>query len=530
MTKARSQSAGTRPGSGLRSSLVFSVMTFLSRILGLVRDVVIAFHFGSQPAIDAFLVAFRIPNFLRRLFAEGAFSQAFVPVLVACQEKTSRAEACALVARVVGTLGTMLVGLTALAVLASPVLVALFAPGFRGQPEQLELAGTMLRITFPYLPLISLTALTGAVLNSHGRFAVPAATPMLLNLSLIGAALLLGDHFEQPVMALAWGVLVAGCAQLLFQLPFVGALGMLSWPVWSWHDSQVRRILALMVPALLGVSVGQINLFLDTVLASFLQAGSISWLYYANRLLEFPLGVFGVAIATVVLPSLSRLKANDRSELFSSTLDRAVRQMLLIGLPAALALHLLAHPLLTGLFHYGSMTARDLDMTASALRAYALALPSLMLVKVLAPGYYACQDTRTPMRMALVAMLANMVLNLILVGPLHHVGLALATALSSLLNVVLLLRGLVGRIFQPSPGWLAYGLRLLVANGAMGATLCLLMQPADQWLGWSLWQRAIQLAVLVLGGFLAYVLALLAVGLRPRHLVVSVPDEAAGSG
>ncbi len=523
MKKSSSPPADSAHPSGFRSSLMFSAMTFISRIMGLVRDVVMAFHFGSQSGIDAFFVAFRIPNFLRRLFAEGAFSQAFVPVLVACKEQQSHAAARVLVARVVGTLGVMLVALTVLAILASPLVASLFAPGFRGQPEQMKLVASMLQITFPYLPLISLTALTSAVLNSYGRFAVPAVTPVLLNVSLIVATLVMAGWFENPVMALAWGVLIAGVAQLLFQLPFVQAVGMLSWPVWSWRDSHVRRILALMVPALVGVSVGQINLLLDTVLASFLQTGSISWLYYANRLLEFPLGVFGVAIATVVLPSLSREQASGRPQLFSATLDRALRQVLVLGLPAAVALYLLAGPLIATLFHYGSMRVHDLDMTASALRPYAVGLPFLMLIKVLAPGFYACQDTRTPMRIALVAMVANMFLNLLLIGPLHHAGLALATALSALLNAVLLVRGLLRKLFTPSPGWVAYGCRLLLGNACMSVVLVALMPPADSWLHWSLWQRSGHLALLVVGGFVAYVLALLVAGMRPAHLLTPAP-------
>jgi len=329
-----------KSGSGglLRSSAVVSLMTLLSRVLGMVRDVVVAAYFGSGAAADAFFVAFKIPNFLRRLFAEGAFAQAFVPVLSEYREKYSPAQVKQLIDRTAGMLGLVLTALTALCVVASPYLIMLFAPGFRGEPSKLQLAGELLAITFPYLLLISLTAFCGSILNSFGRFAVPSFTPVLLNLSLIGATLFLTPFFAEPVMALAWGVFIAGVAQLLFQLPFLARMQLLPVPRLVPGDPGVKRIMLLMLPALFGVSVSQINLLLDTVLASFLATGSVSWLYYADRLTELPLGAFGIAIGTVILPSLSRQHAAQDPKAFSATLDWALRMVLLVGVPAALAL------------------------------------------------------------------------------------------------------------------------------------------------------------------------------------------------
>lgn len=503
----------------LRSSAVVSVMTMLSRILGMVRDVVVANYFGSGSSADAFFIAFKIPNFLRRLFAEGAFAQAFVPVLTEYRTQRSLHEVKRLVDRVAGTLGLILTGMTALGVVFAPYLAMLFAPGFRDEPEKMALAGELLRITFPYLLLISLTAFCGGILNSYGRFAVPAFTPVLLNLSMIGSTVLLSPYFDEPVMALAWGVFIAGVAQLIFQLPFLAKIQLLPVPRLSRNDEGVRRIMLLMVPALFGVSVSQINLLLDTVLASFLQEGSVSWLYYADRLSELPLGAFGIAIGTVILPSLSRLHSSDDPKAFSATLDWAVRMVLLVGVPAALALALLAEPLIAGLFHYGAMQESDVQQSAAALQAYALGVLTFMLIKVLAPGYFARQDLRTPVKVAVVCMIANMVFNLILIWPLQHVGLALATSLSALLNAGLLFWGLrKAGVFQASPGWGAFILRMLAACLAMSVVLLWLNAPMSDWFAWGWQHKAAMLTLLVCAGGGAYVLTLLACGLRVRHL------------
>ncbi|RRJ83533.1 murein biosynthesis integral membrane protein MurJ [Aestuariirhabdus litorea] len=493
-------------------------MTTLSRVLGLVRDVVIAGYFGSKSEADAFFVAFKIPNFLRRLFAEGAFSQAFVPVLSQYKSQSGREQVRQLVDSVAGTLGGVLLSVTAFGVVAAPLLVMLFAPGFHDLPVKLALAGDMLRITFPYLLLISMTAFCGSILNSYGRFAVPAFTPVLLNLCLIGATLFFTSMFEQPVMALAWGVLVAGIVQLLFQVPFLWRLGLLPRPRWQPRHEGVKRIMTLMLPALFGVSVSQINLLLDTVLASFLQTGSISWLYYSDRLSELPLGIFGIAIGTVILPSLSRRQAENRPEAFSRTLDWAIRLVLLIGLPSALALFVLAEPLIATIFHYGAMQDRDVMMAAMSLRAYASGLLAFMLIKVLAPGYFARQDTKTPVRIAIKAMVANMVLNLILVWPLQHAGLALATSLSAVLNAGLLYWGLrQAGVFELQPGWVPYLVRLLLANLAMVAVLLWLVAGVDAWLQWDWLRRSTEMALLVGAGLVTYGAVLLLSGARPRQ-------------
>ncbi|WP_071873206.1 murein biosynthesis integral membrane protein MurJ [Atopomonas hussainii] len=511
--------AAPATGGLLRSSAVVSVMTLLSRVLGMVRDMVVAAYFGSGSAADAFFVAFKIPNFLRRLFAEGAFAQAFVPVLAEYQTQRSFDEVKLLVARTAGSLGLVLSGVTLLGVAGAPVLIMLFAPGFHSEPAKLAMAGEMLAITFPYLLLISLTAFCGSVLNSYGRFAVPSFTPVLLNICMIAATVGLTPYFDEPVFALAWGVFIAGIAQLLFQLPFMARLGLLAPPRWGFKDEGVRKIMTLMLPALFGVSVSQINLLLDTVLASFLQTGSVSWLYYADRLSELPLGAFGIAIGTVILPSLSRQHASSDPKAFSKTIDWALRMVLLVGVPAALALALLAEPMIATLFFYGAMTQTAVEQSALALQAYSLGVLTFMLIKVLAPGYFARQDTKTPVRIAIICMAANMVFNLILIWPLQHVGLALATSLSAMLNTGMLLWGLrKAGVYEFAPGWGRFSLQLVSACAAMLAVVVWLNPAHAVWFDWGWQMRAGWMALLVVAGGAAYAGALLVTGLRPRHL------------
>ncbi|MDP2524025.1 murein biosynthesis integral membrane protein MurJ [Neptunomonas phycophila] len=504
----------------LRSSGVVGVMTLLSRVLGLVRDVVIANLFGATGSADAFFVAFKIPNFLRRLFAEGAFSQAFVPVLSEYRTQRTLADVQLLVNRVAGTLGAILLLVTLIAVAASPIVTAVFAPGFyMHETVKFDLASDMLRITFPYLLLISLTAFAGAILNSYERFAVPAFTPVLLNVCLIGCALFLTPIMDEPVMALAWGVLMAGAVQLCFQLPFLWHLRLLPKPRWGWQDEGVQRILMLMLPALFGVSVAQINLLLDTVLASFLQTGSVSWLYYSDRLSELPLGVFGIAISTVILPSLSRKHASQSTDSFAHTLDWAVRMILLIGLPSAVALVMLAEPLIITLFKYGAMTERDVAMSAMSLRAYGVGLLAFMLIKVLAPGYFSRQDMKTPVKIAIQAMLANMVFNLLLIFPFQHVGLAAATSMSAFLNAGLLLRGLLKEgVFVWQPGWGLYLVRLIVALLTLASVIYWLSPSVTQWLAADIWSRAVLMGRVVGVGVVAYFAVLVGLGMRLRDI------------
>lgn len=515
----KGQQSPTKMGdfpSPLRSTGVVGLLTMLSRILGLIRDVMIANLIGAGASADAFFVAFKIPNFLRRLFAEGAFAQAFVPVLSEYRTTRDYAEIRSLVDHVAGMLGLSLAILTGIAIVAAPVLTLVFAPGFVQYEEKLALATQMLRITFPYLLLISMTAFAGSILNSYGRFAVPAFTPAILNLSLIGCTLFMAPWLNQPAMALAWGVLIAGIGQLLFQLPFLLKINLLPTPKISRHHEGVTQILRLMVPALFGVSVSQINLLLDTVLASFLQTGSVSWLYFSDRLVELPLGVFGIAIATVILPSLSRQHASEDQNRYRKTMGWALRSVFTMGLPAALALFVLAEPLIITLFHYGAMTEMDVQMSAMSLRAYSFGLIAFMLIKVLAPGYFSRQDMRTPVRIAVWAMLANMVLNLLLVWPLKHAGLALATSMAAFLNAGLLFSGLYRMgFYKPSRDWWKLGIQLLVANISMVLVLMLLTSGNELWFAWDVWQRAWSLGGLCLVGVVIYFLVLFLLGVRP---------------
>ncbi|MFT5483223.1 MAG: putative peptidoglycan lipid II flippase [Halieaceae bacterium] len=507
----------------LRSAFTVGGMTMLSRVLGLVRDVTVAVFVGASANADAFFIAFKVPQFLRRLFAEGAFSQAFVPVLAEYRESGTREAMQLLINRVAGVLGGTLLLVTGLMVVGAPVLTAVFAPGFIDSPAKYQLTSELIRITFPYLFLISMTGFCGAILNSFGRFAVPAFTPVWLNISLIVGAVWISPQLDEPVFALAWAVLFAGLIQLCFQLPFLGRLGLMPRPEWRPDDPGVRQIMTLMVPALFGVSVSQINLLLDTVIASFLPTGSVSWLYYSDRLTELPLGVFGIAIATVVLPSLSRLQAGDDPEKFAKTLDWALRSVLIVALPATAALLILARPILLTLFQYGALTVTDIQMVALALCAYSVGLTAFMLIKVLAPGYYARKDMRTPVEIGIVAMVSNMVMNLILVIPLYyywnigHVGLALATSLSAWLNAGLLFRGLRKQgVFYFQPGWWTLVLRLLLATLAMSSLLLLMRPGIELWLDWGWQQRVAQLALLVVAGVGSYLAVLAACGVKIR--------------
>lgn len=502
-------------------------MTLLSRVLGFVRDMVIARLFGADAATDAFFVAFRIPNFLRRLFAEGSFAQAFVPLLSAHGE-TDDDGLRRFIDRAFGTLAVLFLLVSLAGVLVAPVLILLFAPGFLDQPSQLDLASRLLRLTFPYLFFVTLTAFAGAILNATGRFAVPAFTPALLNLSMIAAAVWLAPHLAEPVSALALGVLLAGIAQLVVQFPFLARVGLLPRPRLGFKDPAVRSLLRRMGPAIFGVSVTQVNLLVDTLMASFLVSGSVSWLYYSDRLVEFPLGVFGVALGSAILPQLSKIHAQRDDRRFSSSLDWALRWVVLIALPATVGLVVLAEPLMATLFQYDEFGSRDVMMASRSLMTYAPGLTGFIAVKVLAPGFSARHDLRTPVRCGVYAMLANAALGLglvFLLAPLGwgHAGLALATALAALFNAILLLGKLiVKRIYHPCPGWQVFLLRLILGNLLMGV---LLAQAASDlpWQDWDASQRIVQLALWIGAGGGTYFLALVLLGMRPLHLT---PREA----
>ena len=501
----------------LRSSSIVSIMTLLSRVLGLVRDVIVAQQFGA--AADAFFVAFKIPNFFRRLFAEGAFSVAFVPVLSEYRTQRTFDEVKLLVARVSGVLGLALLGITCLALIGADYLPWVFSPGFRSDPDKFALTGDLLRITFPYLFFISMTAFASSVLNAYGRFAVPAFTPVILNITLIAATLFYTDYFEEPLYALAWGVFFAGLFQFMFQLPFIARMKLLVLPSVKPKDEGVRRILTLMVPALFGVSVSQINLLLDTLLASFLEDGSVSWLYYSDRLNNLPLGIFAIAIGVVILPALAGKHADANKEAFSRTIDWAVRMVFMFATPAALALVVLATPLMATIFYHGEVTAYDVGKMTLSLQAYATGLLAFMMIKVLAPGYYARQDTKTPVKIGIQAMVVNMVLNLALVVPFQHAGLALATSLSAYYNMAMLYYGLRKQgVYQPQAGWMRFGMIMLLANTALAGVALWLMGDAQAWLDWETMQRIGWMSLIVVAGIAVYFAVMVLAGLRMRHL------------
>ncbi len=503
----------------LRSTALVGQMTLISRVLGLARDATIAAMFGASAATDAFFVAFKIPNLFRRLFAEGAFSQAFVPVLAASKATASPDEVRRLLDAVFSTLAMVLLGLTAAGILAAPVVISVFAPGFVGDAARFDLSVELLRLTFPYLLFIALTALLSGLLNTYGRFALPAVTPALLNLSFIGCTVWLAPQLSQPVYALGAAVLVGGALQLSLQLIAVWRMGFLPRFTRRRHEG-VRRILGLMVPALFGVSVAQINFLVDTLVASFLQQGSISWLYYADRLMEFPLGLFGIALGTVILPRLSEHHARNEHDHFSDTLDWALRAVFTVTIPSAVGLALLAGPILSTLFQYGEFSERDVLMSARGLMAYSAGLTGFIMVKVLAPGYYARQDTRTPVKIGVIAMLTNAVLCVVLGFSLSHAGLALATSIAAFVNAGLLLRGLLGNgVYRPGPGWALFGARVVAACIAMGAYLAWAADDLPVWTGLTTLQRALELAGLIGTAMLIYIAMLWLLGLRPSHLV-----------
>lgn len=512
----------------LRSGAVISAMTMISRILGLIRDVVVARYFPVDGATDAFFVAFKIPNLLRRFFAEGAFALAFVPILSEYKEKQSRAALRDLIDYVAGTLGLILLLMTSVGMMAAPFLVEIFAPGFSQQAEaRPELAADMLRITFPYILFISLAGLVGGILNTFGKFAIPALTPALLNVVMIAFAIWGPPYFDEPIMALAWGVFVAGLVQFLFQIPSLARLGLLPrFKVRRAHEG-VKRVMRLMIPALFGSSVAQLNLVINTVIASFLAVGSISWLYYSDRFVELPLAIFGVALGTVILPKLSSDHAKADAKQFRSTMDWALRLALLISIPATLGLMLLAEPILAAVMMYGEFKWNDVEMSALSLMTYAFGLPAFILVKVLAPGFYSRQDTKTPVKIGIISIFANMLLNVLIVLPWYysgmlgaHAGLALATALAGYVNAGLLFRTLYKEgIFATEGGWVKHLARIVFASTVMGLVVWLI---SPDYLWWQTASSAIRLTVLsglIVLSVASYFISLRLTGLPFRQML-----------
>ncbi len=499
-------------------------MTLISRVLGLIRDAVVALLMGDGAAADVFFFANKIPNFLRRLFAEGAFSQAFVPVLTEVNHNETVARQREFVAQVSGTLGAIVFVIAVIGVIGSPVLAAVFGTGWfidyvNEQPDgaKFELASLMLKITFPYIAFISLVGVSGAVLNTLNRFAVAAFTPVLLNISIIACAWYLSPHLEQPAFALAWGVFIGGIVQLLFQLPFLYRAGFLVKPRWGWNDPGVVKVRRLMIPALFGVSVSQINLLFDTLIASFLVTGSISWLYYSDRLLEFPLGLFGIAIATVILPALSRDHVSKNSRQFANNMDWAFRMVCLLGIPAATGLFVLAEPILTVIFERGAFTAETAYMASLSLQAYSVGLLSFMVVKVLAPGFFSRHDTKTPVKFGIWSMVANMVFNILLAIPFGYIGLAIATSLSATLNAGLLYWALAQQgVFKVSQQTLWFVLRVVAAVAVMAGFV--VWYPKPVWADLAELERVMELAILILSAFAVFAFSALLFGIRPTQL------------
>lgn len=510
----------------LKSGMIVSAMTLISRVLGLVRDVVVANLMGAGASADVFFFANKIPNFLRRLFAEGAFSQAFVPVLTENHAQGDMDKTRELIARAAGTLGVIVSIVTVLGVLGSGVVTALFGFGWfldwmHGGPaaEKFELASLMLKITFPYLWFITFVALSGAILNTLGKFAVSSFTPVFLNVMIILAAWFISPQMSQPEVGLAIGVFLGGLVQFLFQIPFLIKAGVMVKPKWGWRDPGVVKIRTLMIPALFGVSVSQINLLFDTFIASFLQTGSISWLYYSDRLLEFPLGLFGIAIATVILPALSRKHVDSQSEGFAHTMDWGVRMVTLLGIPAMLGLMALAKPMLMVLFMRGEFSPQDVHQASLSLLAYASGLLNFMLIKVLAPGYYSRQDTKTPVKYGIIAMVTNMVFNAIFAYFYGYVGLAIATALSAFVNMALLYRGLhIAGVYQITKRTVFFIVRLVVAGAAMVAAILWQLEDMSVWLEWSFAHRSGMLGMLIGLGAAVYLAVLFLTGVRLKDL------------
>jgi putative peptidoglycan lipid II flippase len=502
----------------LKAAASVSGMTLLSRITGFVRDWVIAFMFGAGAVTDAFFVAFRIPNLLRRLFAEGAFSQAFVPVLGEYRKQRGDEATRVLAGKVLTTLAAWLFVATLIGVVAAPAVVYLFAGGFAKDPDKFQLTVQLLRICFPYILFMSLVSFAAGVLNTYGSFKGPAFTPVLLNLSFITFALLVAPRLERPVFALAWAVFVGGIIQAAFQIPFLRHIGMLPRPRWDPGDEGVRKILRLMAPAVLGVSVAQISLLINTQIASWLPDGAVSWLHYADRLMEFPSALLGVALGTVILPALVRHHQADDPAAYSRVLDWGLRLVLLLALPAAVALGLLAVPLVATLFWHGDLfTRHDVLMTRHALIGYAVGLGGIVAVKILAPGFYARQNIRTPVKVAIATLVVTQLLNIAFVPWLGHAGLALSISVASCFNagwLWYLMRRSGG--YHPEPEWAAFLLKLAVALYLMGGAIWFSMGTEASWFALTAGARVARLALVIAAGASAYFTSLALMGFRLR--------------
>jgi putative peptidoglycan lipid II flippase len=509
----------------LRAAATVSSLTLVSRITGLVRDLLLARLFGGGAAMDAFAAAFRLPNLLRRLFAEGAFSQAFVPILSEIRARRGEEATHSFASHVMSGLFWIVLAVSILGVLFAPVLVYVIASGFARNPATFDLATLLTRWMFPYIFFMSLVAFAAGVLNTFSRFAVPAFTPVLLNLSMIAFGLAATRWFDPPALALGVAVFVGGALQLAIQVPALARIGMvprLSGLRTAFADPDVRRVLVKMGPAVFAVSVAQLSLVINTNIASHLAEGSNAWLYYADRLMEFPSALLGVALATVLVPSLSKAFAEQRVDDYSRMLDWGLRLVCLIALPAALGLGMLAEGLIAVLFQGGKFGAQDVIKTASALIGYAVGLLGLIAVKILAPGFYAQQDIKTPVKIAVGVLVATQLANLALVPWLAHAGLAWSISLGAWANAALLYRGLRRRgIYTPLPGWGKFAVKLGIALALLAALLWFAGREID-WIAlhgrW--WLRAGLLTGVIAAAVMVYFGALWLLGFRPRDLVM----------
>jgi len=500
----------------LKSSSIFTVMTFISRIFGLIRDQIIAIFFGANALTDAFFVAFKIPNFFRRLFGEGAFSQAFIPILAEAKASNDKNE----VNLVINHIGTkflkVLIITTIFFVIVSPLVIAIFAWGFyiNPDPTKYNAASFMLRITFPYLFFIGLTAFAGSILNSFDKFAVSAFTPVILNISIIVFAYYSSDWFSEPIIALAWGVFIGGLLQLLFQIPFLLKLGKFPKIVNGRHSSE-KKLKKRMIPALFGVSVSQINLLVDTIVASFLVSGSVTWLYYSDRLMELPLALIGIAIATVALSKLSNYFAQNDPKNFIKTIDSAIKYFLIFGIPSSIGLMLLAEEMVITLFQYNEFTPNAALQSSKSLIAYGAGLVFFILVKIFATVFLSRGDTKTPVKAGILAMLSNIILNVILAYYFSHTGIAIATSLSALLNSYLLyiyLKKESIEVFSQSNKVLF--LKVIFSILAMGLTILLIVNPIDYFYSGTIFERVSNLLLTISLSGIVYFLALKSVKVR----------------
>lgn len=502
----------------LKSLAAVSSMTMFSRVLGFARDAIVARVFGAGMATDAFFVAFRLPNLLRRIFAEGAFSQAFVPVLAEYKSQQGDEATRLFVASVCGLLTLALALVTIAGMLIAPWIILATAPGFTDNADKFALTTQLLRITFPYILLISLASLAGAILNTWNRFSVPAFAPALLNISMIGCALFAAPYFTPPVLALAWAVIIGGVLQLVWQLPYLKTTGMMTLPRVNFRDAGAIRVIRQMAPAILGVSVSQVSLIINTIFASFLVSGSVSWLYYADRLMEFPSGVLGVALGTILLPSLSKSFSSGNHAEYCRLMDWGLRLCFLLALPGAVALGILAKPLTVSLFQYGKFTAFDALMTRQALIAYSVGLTGLIVVKVLAPGFYSRQDIKTPVKIAIVTLIMTQLMNLVFIGPLKHAGLSLSIGLAACLNAGLLYWQLRKQnIFTPQPGWMTFLVRLVIAVLAMSVALLAMLHVMPEWSQGGMSHRLLRLMSVVLVGIGVYFATLWLLGFKVKE-------------